>query len=241
LECENLGGFLAEIKNQEQSTLLTSLAFVEETITGVESWWIGLTDQGHEGRWIWQHSVEDVSFTNWAEGNPDGNHANDDCALITLKDNFMWSDASCTSLVASPVCQRETSISSTTPPYSTTTTPPHTTTSYPRTTTTDYNNRIELHGGDDFSFGNVFAVNREGYFGPVCDDGWGADEATVVCKQLGFNSGSARTESTWGSVPSFFAMDEVNCIGNERALQDCSYSAKDDCGSNEGAGVICSF
>ena len=41
---------------------------------------------------------------------------------------------------------------------------------------------VELQGGDGVSNGNVFAVNSGGYFGPVCDDAWGPEEADVVCK-----------------------------------------------------------
>ena len=32
------------------------------------------------------------------------------------------------------------------------------------------------------SYGNVFAINRNGFFGPVCDDHWTNPEATTVCK-----------------------------------------------------------
>ena len=42
--------------------------------------------------------------------------------------------------------------------------------------------RIELRGGDGVSYGNVYAVNRLGTFGPVCDDEWGSDEANTVCR-----------------------------------------------------------
>ena len=41
---------------------------------------------------------------------------------------------------------------------------------------------IELRGGDGGSSGNVFVVNRLGYFGPVCDDDWGSYEANTVCR-----------------------------------------------------------
>ena len=83
-------------------------------------------------------------------------------------------------------------------------------------------------------------MNRNGYFGPVCDDGWSDHAATVVCKQLGYSYGYAYASSEWGTVPSTFAMDEVRCTGNEKALQDCIYETQDDCGSHEGAGVHCS-
>ena len=49
-------GFLAEPKTEAQLTFLTSLAFMEEAVTGVQGWWVGLTDFGHEGEWVWQVS-----------------------------------------------------------------------------------------------------------------------------------------------------------------------------------------
>ena len=59
-------------------------------------------------RWIWQHSVEDTSYTNWAQNYPGSNNDEDDCAVMTSRDSFMWSDTDCGGLAASPVCQRET-------------------------------------------------------------------------------------------------------------------------------------
>ena len=41
---------------------------------------------------------------------------------------------------------------------------------------------LVLVGGNGYSSGNVFVDNRNGYFGPVCDDGWSNTSATVVCK-----------------------------------------------------------
>ena len=46
-------------------------------------------------------------------------------------------------------------------------------------------------------------------------------------------------ESEFGSVSSDFAMDNVNCDGEETTLLDCEYDTEDDCGSHEGAGVVC--
>ena len=37
--------------NMCQVSLLMSLAILEQELVGVEAWWIGLTDQSHEGRW----------------------------------------------------------------------------------------------------------------------------------------------------------------------------------------------
>ena len=85
-----MGGHLAEIKTEEQNRFLASLAMLEEDLVHTQSWQIGtqrkkssfivldtfsltgLSDQGHEGRWVWQHSVEDVDFESWAPGQPEG-------------------------------------------------------------------------------------------------------------------------------------------------------------------------
>ena len=110
------------------------------------------------------------------------------------------------------------------------------------TTTTDYSLHVELRGGSVGSseaYGNVYAVNSNSYFGPVCDDVWGSSHADVVCRQLGYARGDAYKGSRWGSVPSDFAMDEVTCRGDEKYLQECTYRTSEDCSNSEGAGVWC--
>ena len=62
------------------------------------------------------------------------------------------------------------------------------TTQYPTTTTSGYPTttsiyHVELRGGGS-SYGNVYAVNRNGYFGPVCDDSWDDYDANVVCRYI---------------------------------------------------------
>ena len=44
---------------------------------------------------------------------------------------------------------------------------------------------VVLIGGNGNSSGNVYATNRNGFYGPVCDDGWTDTEATVVCRYKG--------------------------------------------------------
>ena len=94
---------------------------------------------------------------------------------------------------------------------------------------------MELRGYSD-----VFAVNSKGYLGPICDDSWCDKHATIVCRQLGFNTGIATIRSQFGSVPADFAMDDLQCVGTEETIQQCRYTSNDDCGCNEGAGVECS-
>ena len=108
-------------------------------------------------------------------------------------------------------------------------------------TTSDPSLRVELQGGDGQSYGNVFATNRDGIFGPVCDDGWSYNQAVVVCRQLGYDDGYSYLESHWGAVPDTFAMDSVSCSGDEQHLQDCSYETIENCDAGEGAGVRCIY
>merc|ERR1712037_46026 len=94
---------------------------------------------------------------------------------------------------------------------------------------------VTLQGGLMPSEGNVYVRGR-----PVCDDGWGQNEANVVCRSLGYSGGSATTNSRFGNAPGGdFGMDDVKCQGYEEKLTDCQYASYDDCDANEAAGVVC--
>ena len=56
---------------------------------------------------------------------------------------------------------------------------------------------------------------------------------------LGYQYAQATVQSQFGSVPSTFAMDNVQCTGNEASLLDCPHLTVDNCSSHKGAGVIC--
>jgi len=66
-------------------------------------------------------------------------------------------------------------------------------------------------------------------------------QANVVCRQLGFASGalSAQCCSTYGLVPTSFSYDDVGCVGTETTLDACPHLNVHNCGTGEGAGVIC--
>ena len=65
-------------------------------------------------------------------------------------------------------------------------------------------------------------------------------QSIVVCKQLGFKGATTvKNESSFGTVGTGFAYDDVNCIGIETELDKCSHLNKHNCGESEGAGVIC--
>jgi len=211
-ECEKLGGFLAEIKTEAQQQYLMSVAFLEEDILGTKSWFIGLSDQGHEGRWVWQHSLKDTNFTFWYDGQPDDTDANNDCVIMDADQDYEWVSVHCDTSgfdVGTPLCMR------------------------------DDMNRVELragteNGGDGISKGNVYAMNRDGLFGPIFHN-WAyqtnAHQPNITCRQLGFNYGIGHPNSYFGDVEEdFYVMrflhsDYSDCTGNEEYLQQCEYTA----------------
>lgn len=60
-------------------------------------------------------------------------------------------------------------------------------------------------------------------FGPVCDDGWGTNEANGLSQTI-WGLEVASIKKLYGTVStSDFAKDDVNCSGSENRLQNCSY------------------
>jgi hypothetical protein len=58
---------------------------------------------------------------------------------------------------------------------------------------------------------------------------------------LGFSNAVGFTvESKFGKVSSDFSYDEVSCGGTEKYLDECQHHDYADCGTQEGAGVVCS-
>ena len=58
-------------------------------------------------------------------------------------------------------------------------------------------------------------------------------------RSLGFSGGQATRGSKFGRVPDNFIMDDVKCSGREVRLEDCNHNTRDNCGTSEGAGVVC--
>lgn len=107
--CSSIGGFLAEVITEEQADFLKSLATLEQSLTGIQKWWLGLSDFAHEGRWVWSYSGVESEFTQWAAKSPDTSADNKkDCVIMSAKDQFLWRDKLCYEKIqATPLCQRK--------------------------------------------------------------------------------------------------------------------------------------
>ncbi|XP_045212294.2 uncharacterized protein LOC123563518 [Mercenaria mercenaria] len=86
-------------------------------------------------------------------------------------------------------------------------------------------------------------VDNNGERGTVCDDSWDDNDATVVCKMLGYSFGIARVEAYYGpgSDRLKVMLDDVECLGTETSLLACRHAGwgTSNCAHGEDAGVKC--
>ena len=96
----------------------------------------------------------------------------------------------------------------------------------------------------------------------MCDDYWGAVDAQLACKQLGYQStgimqpiahakskkegsdclfagAQAFTNAHYGQGTGPIQLDNVQCRGSENSLLQCSHLTVDICGHHEDAGIRC--
>ena len=98
--CEDMGGKLAEPREQATNDFFTDVA----NQNGIQdSFWFGINDILEEGKFVYDSSNAPVSWTNWASSEPNnGPGEQGDC--VRLK-NGKWCDLNCDSIRPS-VCEK---------------------------------------------------------------------------------------------------------------------------------------
>ncbi|KAM6307386.1 macrophage receptor MARCO [Aegotheles albertisi] len=82
-------------------------------------------------------------------------------------------------------------------------------------------------------------IFHQGSWGTICDDGWSVQDATVVCRMLGYNRATSAFTATAGTGRIW--LDDVNCRGNEYSIFECQKPdwGVNNCSHNEDAGLEC--
>nr|XP_055046925.1 deleted in malignant brain tumors 1 protein-like [Misgurnus anguillicaudatus] len=98
---------------------------------------------------------------------------------------------------------------------------------------------IKLVDGTSSCDGRVEVFYND-IFGAVCHTGWGLEEATVLCRQLGCGDVVEPT-SYMGPFVGPKWLDNLGCIGNESTVQSCPFTGwgVSSCGDGLYAGVVC--
>jgi len=100
--------------------------------------------------------------------------------------------------------------------------------------------QIRLANGTNEKEGRV-EIYWNNQWSTVCDDYWDKNEATVICKQLGYIGGSAKISAYFGEGSGLIMLDDVNCNGRESTIFACSHKffGEHDCEHYEDVGIVC--
>ena len=86
-------------------------------------------------------------------------------------------------------------------------------------------------------------VRYNNVWGTICRNQWSIEDALVVCRMLGFSSASrAVINGIFGAGTGTIWLTNVNCVGNEASIANCSYTGWGSTGCTHAmdAGVVCS-
>nr|XP_044995674.1 scavenger receptor cysteine-rich type 1 protein M130 [Jaculus jaculus] len=103
------------------------------------------------------------------------------------------------------------------------------------------NVEMRLTNGHHRCVGRI-EIKFQGKWGTVCDDIFGMDDASVVCKQLGCGGAISFSDSAkFGKGSGPIWLDNMDCHGNESALWACKHQGwgNHNCDHAEDAGVVC--
>lgn len=110
-------------------------------------------------------------------------------------------------------------------------------------TTTYSNGFVRLVNGSAAGEGRVEIWYCNQWY-TVCDDSWSNSDATVVCRQLGYQGAViSHSRAHFGQGSGGIILDDVDCTGTEESLFQCQHSGLHvhNCIHSEDAGVTCEW
>ncbi|XP_071096686.1 perlucin-like [Haliotis cracherodii] len=89
--CRYLRSDLAKVTSKDEDDFLRHFALVRGKATG---YFLGASDVRQTGRWSWNGEEQQMTYTNWAPGEPN-QHLAEHCLVLWKHFNFQWADYSC--------------------------------------------------------------------------------------------------------------------------------------------------
>ncbi|XP_072198158.1 macrophage receptor MARCO isoform X2 [Excalfactoria chinensis] len=98
------------------------------------------------------------------------------------------------------------------------------------------NNIIRIAGGGRRGRVEIF---HQLSWGTICDDDWDINDASVVCRMMGYSYAISAYTARGGTGQIW--LDNVNCSGDEHSIYECDKSdwSAHNCSHDEDAGVEC--
>ena len=84
-------------------------------------------------------------------------------------------------------------------------------------------------------------IYYQGAWGTICDDSFDNNDATVLCRMLGYTSGTYTCCAGLGAGSGTIVLDNLGCSGSETDILLCSHGglAVHNCGHSEDVGITC--
>ncbi|KAJ8312947.1 hypothetical protein KUTeg_010320 [Tegillarca granosa] len=101
--------------------------------------------------------------------------------------------------------------------------------------------QVRLNGSLHNDRGRV-EVHFMDIWGTICNNGWNDNDASLVCRKLGFiNGGIAVSGASYGPGSGIIWLENVDCSSEDTNITDCQHAGwgNTDCDHSQDAGVIC--
>lgn len=102
---------------------------------------------------------------------------------------------------------------------------------------------LRLANSPDVHAGRVEVAVYGGFWGTICDDMFGMEEANVICRQLGFSGAvQAFGGARYGEGHGIIYLTAIECTGTEQDIVDCQHKTNGHikCTHGNDASVECS-